>query len=265
MTCRGTQEFFGESGAALVNSGVRDFQSLWLLPGEAVDKPNNRQHGTSVVSRCYLRGEHGQDHEFHLKRQRDDFPRHALAPRRLLRWREYQRIRMLSNRGVACLEAAALATYCDRASRQGVLATSALTEHVPLDRSLKQFGNRLPDPVVITVARFLRHMHRRRLMHGNLYPKHASIHREMLSGSRVPDPIRVIDLEDAVWVPWRRLAVVRDLEKLNRYCESFSTFHRLRLVFRYLETCSLSHDQRGLLNAIIGRTRRRHSRPAGIG
>lgn len=259
------QQFHGEGGEFLVKSGIRDFEALWSLPGEPVDEPNLRHHGSSVVSRHRLRGDDGGERIFYLKRQQDYFPRHALSKRRLLLCREYRRIRLFNARGVNCLEVSAVAIRGRSAPVRGVLVTVALVDHVPLDQLLDQLGNRLPDVVVIAVASFLGNMHRCRLMHGNLYPKHIYVHRGLLSRSPAPDPIRVIDLEDACWMPWTRLARVRDLDKLNRYCASFSTFRRLRFLLRYLGVTRLSRGQRQLLHAIVRRGRDRGPTGARIG
>lgn len=246
----------GDPGAALREAGIATFDDLWSWPGEAVDAPNRRGDGFSTVSRHRLvtPGDQGR---FYLKRQRDYFPRHRLVGRELLLWREYRALRRFRALGIDCPTVAAVALRSVPGGRQGVLVTTALDQHEPLDALIARHGGRPPDAVSRAVADFLRRMHGRRLFHGNLYPKHLYVHAAVARGGTVDDPVSVIDLEDARRVPWARYAVVRDLEKLNRYAEGVSAFRRLRFLLRYLGVRRLNRRQRRLLDAIVARGRRR--------
>lgn len=257
MGVRPEVRFHGDAGEFLMRAGFGDFETLWALPGEPVDQPNRRGAGFSVVSRHDLVGRDGQARVFYLKRQQDYFARGRLGRRRLLLCREYRRLRLFARRGVCCPQVAALAVSPGREPVRGVLVTSALAEHVALDRLLDEFGNSLSDAIVEEVARFLRRMHRRRLFHGNLYPKHIHVRIGPAAGRAVVDPVAVIDLEDALWVPWRRYAAVRDLEKLNRYAPALSEFRRLRFVLRYLGERRFSPSGRRLVAAIVARSAKR--------
>jgi hypothetical protein len=250
----------GDGNSSLfAGSGLRDFDALWSWQGTMVDDPNRRANGVSTVSVHHLVDANGRDHVFYLKKQQDYFPRSLLAPRRLLLCREYRAIALFAGQGVATLEVAAMATRMYGRHRQGVLATVALTEHVALDELLERHGNALPDTVMNEIAVFLRHMHARRLFHGNLYSKHLFVHAALVGGETTPDPVRIIDLEDARRLPFPRYAVVRDLEKLNRHCLQLSAFRRLRFFLRYLDVRRLTRAQRRLLGAVVARGRRRRA------
>ncbi len=248
--------FDGPGGEALREAGLATFEVIWSWPGEAVDAPNRRGEGFSTVSRHRLL-DAGGEARFYLKRQQDYFPRSRLGGRELLLWREYRALRLFDRRGIDTLEVAAIALRRDAGHRRGFLVTTALSRHVALDEALARWGGRVPDSVSKAVAEFLRRMHRRRLFHGNLYPKHLYVHRSLDAGVAVDDPVRVIDLEDARRVPWPGYAALRDLEKLNRYCEGVSTFRRLRFFLRYAGVSRLTHRQRRLLEAIVARHLRR--------
>ncbi len=244
----------GAAGSSLRAAGIATFDALWTWAGDAVDAPNRRGGGFSRVSRHRLPGEDDEG-GFYLKRQQDYFPRHRLAGRELLLWREYRALRRFERLGIGCPSVAAVAMRTEGGHRQGVLALVALSGYESLDALLARCGGRPPDATVRAVARCLRRMHRQRLLHGNLYPKHVYVRAG--PGGADDNPVRVIDLEDARRVPLVRLAAVRDLEKLNRYCHGVSGFRRLRFFLRYLGVRRLDRRQRRLLRIIVARGRRK--------
>lgn len=246
----------GAAGAALRAAGIANFDALWAWSGDTVDAPNRRGNGYSRVSRHRLSGETGEG-EFYLKRQQDYFPRHRLARRELLLWREYRALRRFERLGIGCPRVAAVALRTASGHRQGALALAALSGHESLEALLTRCAGRPPDAIVRAVAGFLRRMHGHRLAHGNLYPKHVFVDAAMADGGAVDGAVCVIDLEDARRVPLARLAVVRDLEKLNRYCVDVSAFRRLRFFLRYLGVRRLDRRQRRLLRRIVDRGRRK--------
>lgn len=251
----------GEAGRRLAAAGIADFETLWSVAGTRVDEPNRRGSGSSEVVRLELAGDGAV---FYLKRQQDYFPRSRLAPRRLLLEREHRALERFRRSGVPVLDTAAFAVSTRGGSRRGVLATVGLVDHVPLD-TVMAMPARLPDGLLVEVAKCLGAMHRRRLAHGNLYPKHVFVHRELAAGGAPDDPVRIIDLEDAHRVPLARYAAVRDLEKLDRYSEGLSDFRRLRFFLRYLGVRRASTRQRRLLEAIARRRRRALRRRRAIG
>lgn len=237
---------------ALAAGGLDGFDALWSWPGEIVDEPNRRGRGFSQVFRHHLDG----DGAFYRKQQQDYFPR-GLPGRDLLLLREYRALQRFAAAGVDTLEVAVLALRRHHGHRQGLLVTRALTAHQPLDRLLAKWQGRPPDIVSRALADYLRHMHGARLFHGNLYPKHLFIDPRLASGQAVAGAVRVIDLEDARWLPFGRRGAIRDLEKLHRYADGVSGYRRLRFLLRYLGLRRLDRRGRGLLDAIVARSARR--------
>ncbi len=244
-------------GEVLRRGGYDRFESLWSLPREAVDEPNRRGAGWSLVSRHALPGDAGVAGVFYLKRQQDYFPRRGPSRRQLL-LREARALHRFAARQVPALEVLAWGSRRADGHHQALLVTRGLEGFRPLDELLGESGG-APDRAATAVAGFAARMHRARLFHGNFYPKHVFVHVGFWNGvaDTVDEPVRAIDLEDARWVPLRRYAAVRDLEKLNRYAVGASDFQRLRFLLRYLGKRRFDAAARRLLAGIQRRGRGR--------
>lgn len=198
-----------------------DAQALWHWPGAAVEPPNRGRGGLSEVLRVDFDGVHA-----YLKRQRGHRTRTWRAPLRgeATLAREYRMLRAAARAGVPTPVPLYFHAGHDR-PRSALLLTAALD------------GFGAPDPALPTrpraaqlraVAGAIARLHRARIQHGSLYPKHvlARAHEDGWD-------VRLIDFEKARrrWRPGA--AALRDLDSLNRHARGWSRADRLRFLLAY--------------------------------
>lgn len=232
----------------LRHNGIHDFENVWRLAGEWYEPPDSWRSGWSGVVRCTLKLPTDGSVEVFVKLQKNSLWRTVRHP-----WtgiptveKEWRNIRHCQERGLSTIEPVYFAKRRGGGNVRAVMMTKGLTDFVSIEdllRRWRRFG--WPPPatrasIVRQVASNVAAMHRHRLCHSSLYPKHLFIGGPLASdssGSVGEDKVGVclIDLESMrrCWFRWQ--AVLRDLDCLNRHFRGVSQTDRLRFLMAYLE------------------------------
>lgn len=236
----------------LAAQGFTDFNALWQLDTTWFEEPNRRRKGWSGVSRVELPGPAGTTVAIFLKRQENH---NTFSWRRPLRGiptfaREFRHIMRYHAYGIPALDPVYFAVRTVDGNTRAILATVALVDHTPLDiwsRRPHTFQQRAN--CVIAVANLLHHMHRHRIQHNCLFPKHVFV--RDIAASHVE--VRVIDLEKSHWRPLRIFCTLRDLDTLNRYALDWTTTSRMRFLKAYLHIAHLTPYAKWLWRRLAAR------------
>jgi len=120
----------------------------------------------------------------------------------------------------------------ENGKRQGILVTQFLEGFTPLDKILSQAEHELYKDVILrrklieNVACEVRKLHKSRIVHNNLYPKHIFIDCKTMQ-------VAFIDFEKAKRKFSVGMCEVRDLEVLSRYSPMISRSDKLRFLKVY--------------------------------
>lgn len=216
----------------LANNGLSDFDAWWKRKADWFEEPNVRRGGWSGVSRLELEMPDGSHRAVFLKRQENHVTRTALHPLRgiLTFVREMDNILALQAAGVPALKPVYFSERNVDGKQRAILVTEALDGFVPLDKIERaNLSLKARAQLVKTVANVVSRLHRHKLVHNCLYPKHLFV-RHSDSGFEV----HLIDLEKARR-KWRRgSAVFRDLDTLNRHSQGWTRSDRRRFLKSYL-------------------------------
>lgn len=247
-----TREFFADelSSALLVGHNLTDFGTLWSLKAGWHEDINQCRGGWSGVSRF----ETDSGIAYFIKRQENHVYRewrHGFMPAATFE-REFRNLLRFRKLSIPTLELVYFGQRRNNGHLQAILLTRELQGFLPLDatslqkNSLKtnlEFRKRL----ILRIADVIRQMHDAHMQHNCLYPKHIFV-------KQLPDnsiDVRLIDLEKAKWRPFRKQAMLRDLETLQRHAQGWSRTDRLRLFLAYRQEQRLSAQSRQILRIIL--------------
>ena len=228
--------------------GLDDFDALWGLEGQWVEPPNQCRGGWSGVIYHRLAGPEGRQVGLYIKRQcrhvyRDW--RHPLRGEATI-LRELRNIQRCQSAGVAVLEPLWCGVQRRPEGHCAMLVTEELEGYRALSELLDDWRAGGPGAfaqqrrVARALTDSLRRLHRARLAHGSLYPKHVFVHPTTSHEVRV----RLIDLEKGRRRLRVRWAARRDLDTLNRHSRASDNGLRLRFLLDYLDTPRLGPDTR---------------------
>ncbi|MGB5440844.1 MAG: lipopolysaccharide kinase InaA family protein [Gammaproteobacteria bacterium] len=241
------------------------FDTIWALDIGWFEAPNQRRGGWSGVSQTALESADGRQAAVFIKRQQDHFartPAHPLAGVLTFR-REFHNLSLLHACGVPTLEVLYFAERKLDGKRQSILVSRALSGYRSLDvclQSWQQTG--WPSRVawhrlLQRLAGFTRLMHRNRIQHNCLFPKHV-----FLSDIEAGPDIRLIDLEKAKRVLSVERAMLRDLDTLNRRTLGVTRTDRLRFLLAYYGQPRVDQRVRKTWKKLTGLMRRKGYFPA---
>ena len=127
--------------------------------------------------------------------------------------------------------------------RRAILVTSFLEKFTPLNEIIHKDQNKfLTDSrarrlLISKIALEVRKLHKIRVMHNNLYPKHIFIDPKNLD-------ICFIDLEKSRKKIFSKWCIFRDMDVLNRHTQPFSKSDKLRFFKAYYGTEVLTPEMR---------------------
>ncbi len=251
--------------ALFSGQGLADFEVLWNLPLAAIDEPNYRRGGWSRVFILPLRTADGGNRKMIVKRQVNYLshtPAHPVNGVPTLR-REFANIQHCRRWGIPTVQAVYYAERRDNRGDRAILITKYLEGYVPLDHLLRQWeqkgrpaGDALRAGVIEAVACLVRKLHRHRLRHGHLQPKHIMV-------KPAPDQVeaRLIDLECMYRTLTAGQCSVADLSTLNRRLRHCSNPDRMRFLHAYMGLDRLDRSAKKLCRRILSRTQKKTARP----
>lgn len=191
------------------------FEYWWNISTEWVEEPNQRRGGVSGVLR--LRDETGQ--VFYIKRQAKHIYRSLLYPfGQATIKREYQAYRAFQKAGVTVPEIVYYSKIADRA----ILVTKELSHFVSFEEWLNQINNSRTSEanvlfVLASIAKNLATLHRNRLQHNCIYPKHIFIKTEQVIASSEDVQVALLDLEKSRKRLTAKQAALHDIPQIKRH------------------------------------------------
>lgn len=232
-----------------------DFEALWGLSLEAVDVPNTGRGGRSEVFLMPIRT--GQTTVTMVVKRQVNHMTHSIISVPTFR-REYRNIRRCHRLSIPTVDVVYYGERRDDKGRRAILVTEFLQGYVSLDSLLRQYAMQGPvekmerTAVTQAVARVIRKVHRCRLSHGHLQPKHILLKR--INGTI---DVRLIDLE----CMHPRLAIghhrIRDLATLNRHLSQCPNPDKLRFVLAYTGVSRLDRKTKRLCHRILARSKQK--------
>lgn len=264
MRCKAVKDYTADGWAEVLKvNGLRSFEDIWALDADWFEAPNQRRGGWSGVSRLELNNPGGGLLPVFLKRQQNHTYRSLLHPLRGEQTfvREMRNIHRYLRQGVPALEPLYFAQRTVGGDRQAIVITRELSGFVSLEE-LAAKGlprGRARRHLLHAVAEVLRKLHLHRLQHNCLYPKHLYVR----PGGDGDFDVRLIDLEKTKWRPFRRLAMLRDLDTLNRRSRGWSRTDRLRFLLYYLDEQAVTSGVRRVWSQLARLASRKN--PAGNG
>lgn len=239
------QDYLADNWSALLaNNGLQSFDDWWQRDAEWFEEPNYRRGGWSGVSQLELTAPDGSTRAVFLKRQENHVCKTLRHPIKGVPTfiREMRNILRLKNAGVAALVPVYFAVRTIEGAQRAVLVTESLEGFSPLDEIVvNALEHNARHQLIKAVADLLRRLHAQRLQHNCLYPKHVFVKR-LPAGFEV----RLIDLEKTKQRLCRRIAMLRDLDTLNRHSHGWSRTDRMRFLSTYLENGGYKADVKQL-------------------
>jgi tRNA A-37 threonylcarbamoyl transferase component Bud32 len=223
-------DFFSVADRGLLERhGLADFNTLWEVPLDAVDEPNNGPGGWSSVFRLELEGS-----GFCLKRQSNYLTRTLSRPFGEPSFsREFRNISRYQALGIPALQAVFFGKRLIEGEHRAILMTRALDSWTDLDTLLQQWSTlsahqRLS--ILQACGQLARTLHAAGQIHGCFYPTHIFLR------SRANEYVaQLIDLEKTrpALFGWRDR--VRDLEPLLRRAPVWAEAEVRELLATYLQ------------------------------
>ena len=221
----------------LAADGLDNFDALWSLDIGWYEPRNERRGGWSGVSRCELESRQGEHVGIFIKRQENHVSRTWAHPVRGIPTfrREFRNLLRYRTCGVPTLEPVYYAERRVDGSRRAILITRELAGYTSLQHCQENWSAQgrpaapLRRDMLRRLAAVVCRLHRQRLQHNCLYPKHVFI-----GGSDDNVDVRLIDLEKTKRRLSRARAMLRDLDTLNRRSTGWSRTDRLRFLLAYL-------------------------------
>lgn len=223
------------------------FDGLWELQADWFEPPNQRRGGWSGVARVELDLPSGGREAVFLKRQEEH-------TRRTLRnpifgeptfAGEIKNILLLRQAGVPTMDPLYYGQRKVNGKRRAILVTRELAGFRPLNELAKEWVEVGREKSVVsrrklisTLADVIRRMHKHKLVHNALHPKHVFV--RLVEGR--PPEVALIDLEKMRRIISTRRAMWRDLDSMNRRARLFSRTDRLRFLKSYLDSHNLSRE-----------------------
>jgi tRNA A-37 threonylcarbamoyl transferase component Bud32 len=232
--------------------GLVDFQSIWSEVLEPVDKPNRERGGLSSVCRLSLIDKQGKAHHYYLKRQSNHLSYSLSAPFGEPTFkREFRNILLYERLGIATVLPVYFAEQRMNSERRAILITKALDEFQPLSELHNQWLSLPMDDrqqVICLVAKSVARLHKKKIVHNCLYPKHI-----YMAFGEEPS-VRFIDLEKSRYQWLLKRDVITDLDALLRRLRNWSGEEKKYFLESYLKTNPVFSELAPMLKRIDRRS-----------
>jgi tRNA A-37 threonylcarbamoyl transferase component Bud32 len=213
----------------------KGFQYYWDLEGDFIEEINRSgSDGWSGVIVTSERDNGGFERKICIKKQENYFSYSSVnfIRGRLTVENEARNLIFCHRNGLTVPEVIFYGKRDESGDRQGILVTQFLDNFTSLDDILYKGEHKLRcntelrRVLIDKVAREVRKLHRLRIVHNNLYPKHIFIDTNTLE-------VAFIDFEKGKKKFTAGKCVFRDLEVLNRYTPMISRADKLRFLKIY--------------------------------
>ncbi len=218
---------------------LNGFADLWEFKADWFEPPNKRRGGWSGVARVELDLPGGAKEVVFLKRQENHTRRTLRHPVRgePTFAGEIKNILLLRRAGVPTMDPLYYGQRKVAGKWRAILVTRELSGFRSMDQVMNEWAEEgwgksvaIRRRLIITLGDVIRRMHKHRLVHNALHPKHLFVR---LVEGRSPE-VALIDLEKMRRTFTRGQAMRRDLDSLNRRARIWSDTDRLRFLKRYL-------------------------------
>lgn len=243
----------------LAANRLDSFDKLWPVAEHVwFEPPNQARGGWSGVTRQTLTLDDGSQAGIFVKRQENHAYlswRHFFRPTPTLE-REFHNCMQFRGLGIPSMEPIFYSERRVDGKLRAILVTRELEGYQSLENTdyqpLRQMERGARKQLIKSLAEIIRILHAHRFQHTCLYPKHLFVK----TNSNGDLDARFIDLEKARWLPFRRWAVIRDFDSLQRHAEGWERTDQLRLFLAYRQERKLSPNSKKLLRAILSKRKR---------
>jgi len=243
-------------------TGLLDFESIWSLEKNWFEPPNARRDGWSGVSCVKVKVSDQEYKNIFIKRQENHFSKTLFHPfqGRLTYAKESRNLFRFKKRGIPSLDLLYFAQRKVGKRRQAILITEELTNFYSLEKWIVKWYKAgwhdwaVRRKVTQAIASVTRYMHLSRIQHNCYYPKHIFI--------KILDDeidIRIIDLEKAKKFFFKKTAILRDLDTLNRRTLFVSRIDRLRFFLFYMQLTALTSHTKHMCQKIYEKSKKKSS------
>lgn len=227
--------------SALRQQGLDSFDALWDLQAEWFEPPNQRRGGWSGVVRIELTGPDDRRCGLFLKRQENHTRRSLLHPiaGEPTFGAEMQNILHCQRAGVPVLDPVFYAQRRVHGKWRAILMSEELAGYHPLTDYMAAWRDSgwaahrsLRQALIPELASVVARLHRARLVHNALHPKHVFVR----FSDQLNPQVRLIDLEKMRQTWSSKRAMRLDLDTFNRRTREWNRGDRLRFLKAYLGT-----------------------------
>lgn len=233
----------------LTDNQINSFEALWTLDIPAIDEGNQGrgQNGWSQVCIHNLTTASGETRRIVIKRQSNYRSRTVRHPIRGISTfiKEYNFIQRYEKLEIPALKTVYCATRHQGTETQVILITEYLSDYLPLSAIQESWSEkdswRQRAVIVQSVAQLISKLHRQKLEHRCLYPKHIFV-----KMNRQSTQACLIDLETTRWKPLGYEFPSRDLSTLARRSNNVTNRDRILFLRHYLGTKQLDPQAKKL-------------------
>ena len=251
-------------------TGRKDFQYFWTLEGDFIEEINRSgKDGWSgvIVAADKISENSDSERKICIKKQENYFSYSSInfIRGRLTIENEAKNLKRCLDYGLTVPGIIFYGKREDSGKRQGILVTQFLDGFTPLDKILckgeheLRCSTKLRRGLIDKVACEVRKLHKCKVIHNNLYPKHIFIDCETMK-------VAFIDFEKAKKKISEGACQLRDLEVLSRYTPMISRSDKLRFLKIYFGVSEFTEELRRLWRRIAKveekklKRKKRHSR-----
>ncbi len=233
----------------LQSNQLDSFDALWQLEAPWFEEPNIRRGGWSGVVKHDLTDKAGGINTVFIKRQSNHISktwRHPLSGIPTFQ-KEFNNLHRFYRFDIPTMDLVYFGSRVHHDDKQAILVTKALTGYVSLDNVMPVDdagfiqNKRHRRQLIQQTARVLQRMHRYRIQHNSLYPKHIFV-----KPTEIGWDVRLIDLEKAKRKFSQKTATLRDIATFRRHTLDWSTRDHIVFFQAYVGEKQLSKASKEL-------------------
>ena len=239
----------------LEENGFSTFKSLWERDDEWFEPPNKgrSKNGWSGVCRIEIAGK-----SFFLKKQENFYAYSIKHPLGIsVAEREFKNLQMFDDLKVPSMHVVYFGVRKENGKLQGILITEDLDKYISFQEVRARWNKSAPTlshkrNVLKECALFLRHAHKKGVMHCSLYPKHIFVDESLVENNIIlENPVcRFIDMEKATRASWGSKKQLRDIDTLLRRSKGWYKQDLLYFFMCYLEKEKVDKELRQFIKRI---------------